>query len=97
MDSNKKSTGPVVASKKASKGKVAPESLAVAKGGIRTANDFARLMGSLMGDLIQGSISAEVGNATCKAGSNLLKVIELQHKYGSSEPATERKVLQLTT
>jgi hypothetical protein len=73
-----------------------PESLAIAKGGIRTANDFTRLMGALMGDLIDGTISADVGNATCKAGANLLKAIEMQHKYGSSQPDPERKTLALS-
>lgn len=74
-----------------------PASLAIAKGGIRTANDFARLMGALMGDLLEGSVTAEVGNSTCKAGSNLLKAVEMQHKYGSAQPIEQQKVLPLTT
>lgn len=49
-----------------------------------------------MGDLIEGSLTAEVGNATCKAGSNLLKVIEMQHKYGTVDSQQIRKQLVLT-
>lgn len=71
-----------------------PTSLAIAKNGIRTASDFAQLMGALMGDLLEGSVSAEVGNATSKAGSNLLKAVEMQHKYGNVE-AVRPKVLTL--
>ena len=73
-----------------------PSSLAIAREGVKTANDFARLMSALMGDLIEGSLSAQVGNATCKAGSNLLKVVELQHKYGSVGAPVDRKSLCLT-
>lgn len=97
MESNQSSTKPTKKGKANGERKTQPESLAVAKRGVRTANDFAHLMGSLMGDLIEGSISAEVGNATCKAGANLLKVIELQQKYGSAQPVADRKVLELTT
>lgn len=74
-----------------------PASLAIAKAGIRTANDFTRLMGALMGDLLEGSVTAEVGNSTCKAGSNLLKAVEMQHKYGSAQPVEQQKILPLTT
>jgi len=74
-----------------------PRSLAIAQAGVKTANDFAVLMSALMGDLIEGAITAEVGNSTCKAGSNLLKVVEMQHKYGTASPPAERKILQLTT
>lgn len=75
--------------------KPVPKSLEVVRGGIHTANDFATLMGALMGDLIEGSVNAQVGNATCKAGANLLKVIEMQHKYGTAQPLTEKKTLVL--
>ena len=64
---------------------------------MRTANDFACLMGALMSDIIEGAVSAEVGNATCKAGSNLLKVVEMQYKYGTVDNQPERKNLVLTT
>jgi len=54
-------------------------------------------MGALMSDIIEGAVSAEVGNATCKAGSNLLKVVEMQYKYGTVDNQPERKNLVLTT
>lgn len=60
----------------------APRSLAIAKGGITTGHHFANLMSALMADLIEGRITPGVGNATCNAGGKLLKVVEMQAKYG---------------
>jgi len=59
-----------------------PRSLEFAQKGIRTGGDFAGMMSALMSDIIEGSVSPQVGNATVNAGSKLLKVVELQLKYG---------------
>jgi len=71
-----------------------PKSAGVAQGGISTGLDFANLMSALMADLIEGRVSPNIGNATCKAASQLLRVVELQMKYGTT---TENgsKVLKL--
>ena len=55
-----------------------PVSLAIAQKGVKTSNDFAALMSAMMTDLIEGTISPSVGNATVKAGANLLKIVELE-------------------
>lgn len=47
-----------------------------------------------MSDLIEGRITPNIGNATCKAAGQLLRVVELQMKYGTSG-AGGKKVLQL--
>jgi hypothetical protein len=55
-------------------------------------------MSSLMGDLIEGRITPSIGNAVCNAGGKLLKVVEMQHKYGTkapSAPNSEDQVLRL--
>lgn len=70
-----------------------PRSLSVAKKGIRTGNDFAELMSSLMSDIIEGRVTPSVGNATCNAGGKLLKVVEMQYKYGTNGPNQERSLL----
>lgn len=54
-------------------------------------------MSALMTDLIEGSISPEIGNATCNAGGKLLKVVELQYKYGTKDASGSKRVLELTT
>lgn len=43
------------------------------------------MMSALMSDIIDGSITPQVGNATVNAGGKLLKVVELQLKYGKPQ------------
>ena len=57
-------------------------SLVIAVQGIHTSKDFANFMGALMSDLIEGRVTPSIGNATCNAGGKMLKVIELEQKYG---------------
>lgn len=58
-------------------------SAVIAEAGIRTGDDFANLMSTLMSDVIEGAITPIVANATVNAGGKLLKVVEMQYKYGS--------------
>jgi hypothetical protein len=60
-----------------------PRSLAVAKRGVKTSHDFSNFMSALMSDLIEGNIAPQVGNAACNAGGKMLKVVEMQYKYGT--------------
>ena len=39
-------------------------------------------MSALMADLIEGRVTPAIGNATCNAAGKLLKVVELNMKYG---------------
>lgn len=75
-----------------------PRSLAIAERGIRTGNDFADLMSAVMSDLISGRTSPVVGNAVCNAGGKLLKIVEMQMKYGKPPGGgtQDDKVLTLT-
>jgi len=50
-------------------------------------------MSALMSDLIDGSISPNIANATVNAGGKLLKVVEMQYRYGSPK---ESKPMSLT-
>lgn len=53
-------------------------------------------MSAVMSDLIAGDMTPQVGNAVCNAGSKLLKIVEMQHKYGrSSDQQQPEKVLKL--
>jgi hypothetical protein len=51
-----------------------------------------------MSDLIDGAVTPSVGNAVCNAGGKLLKIVELQYKYGkpTSPKEPSQKTLQLT-
>ena len=71
-------------------------SLGIARKGIRTSVDFANLMAAMMTDLAAGSLQPNVGNAMCNAGGKLLKIVEMQQKFGTQMPRTEDgKILQL--
>lgn len=51
------------------------------------------MMSALMADLIEGRITPGVGNATCNAGGKLLKVVEMQAKYGQAGRGTNKTLL----
>jgi len=72
-----------------------PRSLAVSERGIKTGADFASLMSSLMVDIISGRVTPAVGNAACNAGGKLLKVVEMQYKYGTQSGNQGDRVLTL--
>jgi hypothetical protein len=61
----------------------------LASAGVQTGEDFANLMSALMSDVIDGSISPNIANAAVNAGGKLLKVVEMQYRYGSSKEQRE--------
>jgi hypothetical protein len=65
-------------------------SLRLAKGQIKTGQEFANLMTALMSDLIEEKVTPRIGNAVCNAGGKLLKVVELQYKHGKQMPGGDR-------
>lgn len=62
-----------------------PRSLSLAERGVKTGADFANMMSALMSDIISERITPVVANAACNAGGKLLKVVEMQYKYGGKE------------
>jgi hypothetical protein len=70
--------------------------VAVADNGVKTGAQFAQLMSLLIGDIASDRIDAKTANAMCNAGGKLLKVVEMQHKYGGNN-AAKVKTLSLTT
>ncbi len=74
-----------------------PRSLAISRQGIKTGADFANLMSALISDIIEGTVTPIVGNAVVNAGGKLLKVVEMQYKYGRTPDGQgqEPKVLIL--
>lgn len=56
--------------------------LTAAKRGVATSLEFKIFMSSLMSDLIEGKVAAQIGNAACNAGGKLLKIVEMEYKYG---------------
>jgi hypothetical protein len=50
-------------------------------------------MSALMSDLIDGRVTPSIGNATCNAGGKLLKVVEMQYKYGTAGPGQNKTLV----
>ena len=49
-----------------------------------------------MSDLISGAVKPQIGNAVCNAGGKLLKVVEMQFKYGVQQQTDGQRILLLT-
>lgn len=56
--------------------------LGICEDGISTASQFAAAMSALMSDLAAERISHQTANAICNAGGKLLKIVEMQYRYG---------------
>jgi hypothetical protein len=73
-----------------------PRSLSLAARGIRTGADFSQVMSALISDIIEEKVTPQVANAACNAGGKLLKVVEMQIKYGKRKnDADPHPILQL--
>lgn len=69
--------------------------LAIARDGIKTGKQFAATMSALMTDILEGSVSPEIGNAVCNAGGKMLKVVEMEYKYGTKTARNSDRALNL--
>ena len=65
----------------------------IAEGGLTTARDFAAFMGALISDIIAGRVTPLVANAAVNAGGKLLKMVELQQKFGKSTKERGKELL----
>lgn len=75
----------------------ASKSASIADRGIRTGADFAEMMSALIGDIAMNRIDCRTANAICNAGGKLLKVSEMELRYGTAkgrEPSA--RTIQLT-
>lgn len=52
-------------------------------------------MSALMSDIISGRVTPAVGNAACNAGGKLLKVVEMQYKFGTQSGNQGARTLML--
>ena len=70
-------------------------SVRLASAGVRTSIEFAELMSALMGDVAMGNVTPQISAAICNAGGKLLKVHEMQQRYGIKPEGGHQKILQL--
>jgi hypothetical protein len=74
---------------------VLPHCLAISERGVRTAQDFAQFMSAMMGDVIAGRLSNGKASTATRSGIALLKVIEMQYRYGSETDSPGKRTLRL--
>ena len=79
---------------RASGGTGQPKSLSIAEKGVSTSKDFRNLMSAIMSDVIAGRITPHMTNAACNAGGKMLKMVDLEMRYGTS-PDRPRKVITI--
>jgi hypothetical protein len=53
-------------------------------------------MSTIMSDVIEGTMPPSVANAAVNAGGKLLKVVEMQNRYGTQQGDGAGKVLALS-
>lgn len=52
-------------------------------------------MSALMSDILANRIEPRAANAVCNAGGKLLRMVELEHKYGAPKSQSQERVLSL--
>jgi hypothetical protein len=63
-----------------------PGCVAIVHRGLRLGTDFAEFMAAVAGDVATGLMTPSAGNATCNATGKVLKIYEMQQKYGAGKP-----------
>jgi len=77
--------------------KKSPKSVALmAKDGIQDSRKCANVLGAIALDVLTSQITPQVGNTACNAIGKMLKVKELEIKYGLSDGPGAMKRLELT-
>ncbi len=74
---------------------VVARSLEIVKKGVKSSQDMIDVMAALMCDSIEGNITPGTCNAACNAAGKLMKMLELQIRYGTPKAGTNRKELPL--
>lgn len=74
----------------------APKSAQLADAGIATGADFSRVMAALLADTVSGRIEPNRANAACNVAGKLIRMVEMQHKYGKQVEGSTERMLALT-
>ncbi len=73
-----------------------PQAARLADKGIQTGADFSRVMAALLADTVSGRIEPNRANAACNVAGKLIRMVEMQHKYGKQVNGSNEKLLTLT-
>lgn len=72
-----------------------PKGLAISERGIRTGAQFAAFMSAIMADVYAGRVSPGIATAAVNAGGKLLKVVDMQMRYGVKGEGQGKSLLLL--
>ena len=53
--------------------------------GIRTSRDLVEALTCVFAEVVTGEMSPEVANTLCKSADRLIRVVELEQRYGRAE------------
>lgn len=53
-------------------------------------------MAALLADVVGGRIEPNRANAACNVAGKLIRMVEMQHKYGKQVAGTDSRLLELT-
>ena len=86
------------AGSKANKAVIIAESrsLRLARDGINNSRQFTEVFSGLIVDLAEQKMTASIANAMCNAGGKLLKMVELEIRYGQQVPGEGRRLLTIS-
>lgn len=73
-----------------------PTAAKLADAGIATGADFSRVMAALLADTVAGRIEPNRANAACNVAGKLIRMVEMQHKYGKQVDGSTERLLSLT-
>lgn len=73
----------------------APRSVGIASRGIRTAGDAANFLSALIGDVMTEAVPTKIANTACNGMGKLLKVVDMQQRYGKPKDGEPEKMLVL--
>lgn len=68
----------------------------VARDGIDNSRQFTNLFSGLIADLAEQKVTASIANAMCNAGGKILKMVELEIRYGQQVPGQQRRLLTIS-
>lgn len=81
---------------RSSKGAGGGQTRAIARAGIGNSQNVKHLMSALIPDILEGIVDIASANAVCNATGKLLRMLELELKYGGSGKSVAPKALLLT-
>lgn len=54
------------------------------------------MMTALMADTVTGRVQPQTANATCNVAGKIIRMVEMQHKYGRQIEGSNERLLALT-